>query len=98
MNEDATRAGRASDGAPAAADACDQGAAVTGACDRRADPRVCDGPADPGACDAIRAAGDRFPPRKLPAGERPRERLFRLGAAALSDAEILALLIGTNTK
>jgi DNA repair protein RadC len=32
----------------------------------------------------------------LPAGERPRERLFRLGAAALSDCEVLALLLGTG--
>jgi DNA repair protein RadC len=32
----------------------------------------------------------------LPAGERPRERLQRLGAAALSDSEVLALLLGTG--
>jgi DNA repair protein RadC len=33
-----------------------------------------------------------------PPGERPRERLSRLGADALSDAEILAILIGTGTR
>ena len=31
-----------------------------------------------------------------PNREKPRERLYRLGAAALSDAELLALLLGTG--
>ena len=31
-----------------------------------------------------------------PVSERPRERLFQLGAAQLSDAELLALLLGTS--
>jgi DNA repair protein RadC len=35
-------------------------------------------------------------PSAWPAEERPRERLTRLGAATLSDAELLALLIGTG--
>lgn len=34
--------------------------------------------------------------KELPAGERPRERLVRHGAAALSDAELLAILIRTG--
>jgi DNA repair protein RadC len=33
-----------------------------------------------------------------PAGERPRERLARLGPSALSDAEVIALLLGTGTR
>jgi len=33
-----------------------------------------------------------------PPTERPRERLARLGAAALSDAEVLAILLGTGTR
>jgi DNA repair protein RadC len=33
-----------------------------------------------------------------PLGERPRERLSRLGAAALSDAEVIAILLGTGTR
>jgi DNA repair protein RadC len=33
-----------------------------------------------------------------PASERPRERLQMLGPAALSDAELLALLFGTGTR
>ena len=32
--------------------------------------------------------------RELPAGELPRERLIEHGAAALSDAELLAILQG----
>jgi DNA repair protein RadC len=34
----------------------------------------------------------------LPAGERPQERLERLGASALSDAELLAMLVRSGTK
>lgn len=34
----------------------------------------------------------------LPPQERPRERLFRLGPAALSNAEILALLLRTGSR
>ncbi len=33
-----------------------------------------------------------------PASERPRERLLAQGAAALSDAELLALLVGSGTQ
>ena len=35
--------------------------------------------------------------RELPRSERPRERLVALGAAALSSAELLALLVGAGT-
>jgi DNA repair protein RadC len=34
----------------------------------------------------------------LPPGQRPRERLLRHGAAALTSAELLALMIGTGTR
>ncbi len=34
----------------------------------------------------------------MPPRERPRERLERLGAAALSDVELLAILLGTGTR
>lgn len=33
-----------------------------------------------------------------PVGERPRERLFRYGAGALTDAELLALLVGSGPR
>lgn len=33
---------------------------------------------------------------ELPAGERPRERLAALGAGALADRELLAVLLGTG--
>lgn len=36
--------------------------------------------------------------RELPAGERPRERLIACGAAALSDAELLAILLRTGRR
>jgi DNA repair protein RadC len=36
--------------------------------------------------------------RILPAGERPQERLERLGASALSDTELLALLVRSGTQ
>jgi DNA repair protein RadC len=36
--------------------------------------------------------------RDWPAGERPRERLFAHGAAALSDAELLSLLLRTGVR
>jgi DNA repair protein RadC len=41
-----------------------------------------------------------FGPRPIPQwpeGERPRERLLRHGAAALSDAELIAVLLGNGT-
>lgn len=34
----------------------------------------------------------------LPVDERPRERMMRGGASALSDAELVALLLGTGTR
>ncbi|HEY5079404.1 MAG TPA: DNA repair protein RadC [Opitutaceae bacterium] len=36
--------------------------------------------------------------RVLPAGERPQERLERLGAGALSDTELLAMLLRSGTQ
>src|SRR5919198_207987 len=36
------------------------------------------------------------PPPSLPATDRPRERLWSLGPAALTTAELLAILIGTG--
>ncbi|MDR0768283.1 MAG: DNA repair protein RadC [Methanosarcinales archaeon] len=36
--------------------------------------------------------------KDLPAAERPRERLLKYGAEALSDAELLAIILGTGTK
>jgi len=50
--------------------------------------------------DGVRDAspGFRQPPiRQWMARDRPRERLAELGAAALSDAELIALVIGTGT-
>lgn len=35
---------------------------------------------------------------ELPAGERPRERLAKLGAGALSEAELIAILLRTGTR
>jgi DNA repair protein RadC len=42
-----------------------------------------------------------YPPNRilvLPAGERPQERLEKLGAAALSDTELLAMLLRSGTR
>src|SRR5208282_5270110 len=36
--------------------------------------------------------------RVMPAGERPQERLERLGASALSDSELLAVLLRSGTR
>jgi len=36
--------------------------------------------------------------KKLPAADRPRERLLRLGPEQLSDVELLAILLGTGSK
>ena len=41
--------------------------------------------------------GDQMRVRDWPWGERPRERLLVHGAASLSDAELLALLVSTGT-
>lgn len=40
---------------------------------------------------------DRLRLKDWPDEEKPRERLLRLGASALSDAELLAILLGTGT-
>jgi DNA repair protein RadC len=40
----------------------------------------------------------RFAFTDLPDGERPRERLLQQGAGGLSNAELLALVLGTGTK
>ena len=52
--------------------------------------------AEQGAIDGgpPRPAGGRI--RDWPHGERPRERLLRLGAAALGDAELVAILVGSG--
>ncbi|MHB9144081.1 MAG: RadC family protein [Symbiobacteriia bacterium] len=44
------------------------------------------------------ATANRLTVKSLPPGERPRERLASLGASALSEAELLALLLGTGTR
>jgi DNA repair protein RadC len=47
------------------------------------------------------SAGDgsvREVKEKLPEGEGPRERLFRLGAAALTDPELLFVLLGSSLR
>jgi DNA repair protein RadC len=52
------------------------------------------------AIDTERTPGriaDARIPAALPAEERPRERLARHGAAALSNRELIALLLGTGT-
>src|SRR5215470_18296748 len=36
--------------------------------------------------------------RQWPVGERPREKLLAHGAPALSDAELLALVLGSGTR
>jgi len=41
---------------------------------------------------------DSFTVHDLPPGERPRERLLKLGSEALSAQEILALILGRGTK
>jgi len=41
---------------------------------------------------------DSFTVRDLPVGERPRERLLKLGSEALSVQEILALILGRGIK
>lgn len=38
-----------------------------------------------------------MPIPELPADDRPRERLLRLGARSLSDAELVALLLGSGS-
>lgn len=44
-----------------------------------------------------RSAGPAGPPRSAsPIAERPRQRLLRLGSGALSDAELLAVCLGTG--
>jgi len=34
----------------------------------------------------------------IPLNQRPRERLLQAGASALTDAELLALILGTGTR
>ncbi|MGC8487479.1 MAG: UPF0758 domain-containing protein, partial [Clostridia bacterium] len=36
--------------------------------------------------------------KQWPAGERPRERLWRHGPQALTDAEVLAILVGSGPR
>ncbi len=44
------------------------------------------------------AGSEHFSIHQWPADERPRERLLANGASRLSDAELLALLLGTGTR
>jgi DNA repair protein RadC len=46
--------------------------------------------------DMSRRLGEPAHPCALPRSERPRERLLKAGAAALSDAELLAVCFGTG--
>lgn len=36
--------------------------------------------------------------RHWPEGDRPRERLLKVGASALSEAELLAILLGAGVR
>ncbi|PTL77713.1 DNA repair protein RadC [Vitiosangium sp. GDMCC 1.1324] len=44
------------------------------------------------------SAGDGSVREKPPEAESPRERLFRLGAAALTDPELLSVLLGSSSR
>jgi DNA repair protein RadC len=48
--------------------------------------------------EPVQAAARPRRVRDLPADERPRERLARLGAPALSNRELLALVVGTGSR
>ena len=60
------------------------------------DPAPPAGP-DPGGARAEEAAPYRVRVAELPANERPRERLSRLGPAALTTAELLAIVLRTGS-
>lgn len=47
---------------------------------------------------AIELSVGRYTVRDLPEEVRPRERLQRLGAGSLSDAELVAILLGSGTR
>src|SRR5690606_20411483 len=53
----------------------------------------------PGACNGS-SPTDELPMHihEWPAGERPREKLLSQGAGALSDAELLAIFLGSGTR
>jgi DNA repair protein RadC len=51
---------------------------------------------NPASSAPLSDAGNRI--RILPAGERPQERLERFGASALSDTELLAMLVRSGTQ
>jgi len=55
-----------------------------------------DGAVEQPADAACPSAAGAAPRRDAAAAERPRERLLRCGAAALSDAELLAVCLGTG--
>src|SRR5690606_31159928 len=55
--------------------------------------RSCPTPAPPGALET-----GRMSIRDWPADERPREKLLNRGAAALSDAELLAVFLGSGAR
>jgi len=48
--------------------------------------------------EGCKAAPRRLPIHEWPKSERPREKLLERGPQALSDAELLALLLGTGVK
>jgi len=47
---------------------------------------------------SIRVRGSVLSIKELPPGDRPRERLLRLGAEALSTVELLTILIGSGNR
>src|SRR5690606_26678094 len=53
----------------------------------------------PARCNGVPLPGEvPMHIREWPAGERPREKLLARGAAALSDAELLAIFLGSGTR
>ncbi len=50
------------------------------------------------AADRVRGHAHAMAIRDWPIDERPREKLLERGAAALSDAELLAILLRTGTR
>jgi DNA repair protein RadC len=53
-------------------------------------------PATPAAADSAYVAANRL--REMAVGERPQERLEKFGAGALSDTELLAMLLRSGTR
>src|SRR4051794_7569274 len=51
-----------------------------------------------GAVGWAESEGEGSVREKLPEAESPRERLFRLGAAALTDPELLSVVLGAGSR